>query len=39
MIILNQNIKTMESYVTCLLTALLFLLKLKILYKDIANDV
>ena len=39
MIILNQNIKTMQNYVILILTALLFILKLKIFYKDIADDV
>ena len=38
-IILNRNIKTKQNYVTRILTALLFILKLKIFYKDIANDV
>ena len=39
MITLNQSIKTEQNYVTWILTALLFILKLKILNKDIANDV
>ena len=39
MIIINRNIKTKQNYVTRILTALLFILKLKIFYKDIANDV
>ena len=38
-IILNQNIKTMPNYVLWLLIVLLFMLKLEIFYKDIANDV
>ena len=33
MIILNQNIKTMQNYVTWILTALLVKLKLKIFIK------
>ena len=33
MIILNQNIKTMQNYVLWILTALLFMLKLKIFAK------
>ena len=33
MIILNQNIKTMQNYVTWILTALLFILKRKIFIK------
>ena len=39
MITLNQSIKTEQNYVTWILTAFLFILKLKILNKDIANDV
>ena len=39
MIILNQSIKKMQNYVTWILTALSFILKLKIFIKDIANDV
>ena len=39
MIILNQNIKTMQKCVIWILAALLFILKLKIFYKDIADDV
>ena len=35
MIILTQNIKTMQNYVTRILTALLFLLKLKIFTKTL----
>ena len=38
-IILNQNIKAMQNYVIRILTALLFILKLKIFCKDIADDV
>ena len=38
MVMLNQNIKTKQNNATWILTALLFILKLKI-YKDIANDV
>ena len=33
MIILNQNIKTIQNYVTWILAALLFILKLKIVIK------
>ena len=39
MIILNQSIKTMHNYATWILTALLFLLKLKIFMKILQNDV
>ena len=39
MIILNRNIKTEQNYVTWILTALLFILKLKIFLKNIADDV
>ena len=39
MIILNQSIKTEQNYVTWILTALLFILKLKIFLKNIADDV
>ena len=39
MITLNQNIKTKQNYVTWILTALLFILKLKIFLKNIADDV
>ena len=39
MITLNQNIKTEQNYVTWILTALLFILKLKIFLKNIADDV
>ena len=38
MIKLSQNIKTEQNYVTWILTALLFILKLKIFDEDIAND-
>ena len=37
--ILNQSIKKMQDYVTWILTALLFILKLKIFFEDIADDV
>ena len=40
MIILNQNMKTMQNYATWILALLLFILKLKILQtEDIANNV
>ena len=44
MIILNQNIKTMQNYATWILALLLFILKQKIFMKilqteDIANNV
>ena len=39
MITLNQSIKTEQNYVTWILTALLFILKLKIFLKNIADDV
>ena len=39
MITLNQNIKKEQNYVSWILTALLFILKLNIFYEDIANDV
>ena len=39
MITLNRNIKTEQNYVTWILTALLFILKLKIFLKNIADDV
>ena len=39
MIILNQSIKRKHNYVTSIQTVLSFILKLKILYKDIANEV
>ena len=35
LIILNQNIKTKQNYVTQMLTALLFILKLKIFTKTL----
>ena len=35
MITLNRNIKTMQNYVTQILTALLFILKLKIFIKTL----
>ena len=38
-IILNQSIKTMHNYATWILTALLFILKLKIFMKILQNDV
>ena len=38
MIILNQNIKTIENYVTWTLTALLFILKLKIFQMTLKKD-
>ena len=34
-VILNRNIKTMQNYVTWILTALLFILKLKIFIKTL----
>ena len=39
MIILNQSMETEQNCVIRIPTALLFILKLKIFYKDIANDV
>ena len=39
MITLNKNIKTEQNYVSWILTALLFILKLNIFYEGIANDV
>ena len=36
-IILNQSIKTMQNYATCIQIVLLFILKLKIFMKEIAN--
>ena len=39
MIILSQSIETEQNCVIQIPTALLFILKLKIFYKDIANDV
>ena len=38
-IILNQSIKKMQNYVIWILTALLFILKLKEFYEDIADYV
>ena len=38
-ITLNENIKTMQNYVIWILKTLLFILKLKIFFKDIAENV
>ena len=38
MIVLSQNIKTMQNYVIWILTALLFILKLKIFIKMFHKD-
>ena len=37
--ILNQSIKTMQDYVTWILTVLLFILKSEDFFEDIADDV
>ena len=39
MITLNQSIKKKQNYATWILTALLFILKPKIFFEDIADDV
>ena len=36
---LKQNIKTMQNYVIWIMTDLLFILKLKDFYEDIADEV
>ena len=36
---LKQNIKTMQNYVIWIMTGLLFILKLKDFYEDIADEV
>ena len=39
MISLNQSTETKQNYATWIMTALLFIIKPKIFYEDIANDV